>query len=340
MIKVYVLGVETSCDETSVSIVKDGKEVLSNVVLSQIDIHREYGGVVPEIASREHVKGITYVFDKALRDAKLNYEDISLIAVTKGPGLIGSLLIGVNAAKVISLNYNIPIVGVHHIAGHIYANYIDNGMEFPLLALVVSGGHTELILMNEHYDFNRLGETQDDAVGEAYDKVARVLGLPYPGGPVVDKMAKTGRDVYKFPRPMIDSGDFNFSFSGLKSHIINLHHNMQQRNETINIEDFCASFQEAVTDVLVAKTIKAKEQYKVKQVIVAGGVAANSGLRKKMKSMINDIPVYFPNMDYCTDNAAMIASAGYFQYKKYNKADDLLLNGQSRMNLEDIQNGN
>ncbi|MDD3129686.1 MAG: tRNA (adenosine(37)-N6)-threonylcarbamoyltransferase complex transferase subunit TsaD [Candidatus Izemoplasmatales bacterium] len=336
----YVLGVETSCDETSVSIVKDGKEVLSNVVLSQIDIHREYGGVVPEIASREHVKGITYVFDKALRDAKLNYEDISLIAVTKGPGLIGSLLIGVNAAKVISLNYNIPIVGVHHIAGHIYANYIDNGMEFPLLALVVSGGHTELILMNEHYDFNRLGETQDDAVGEAYDKVARVLGLPYPGGPVVDKMAKTGRDVYKFPRPMIDSGDFNFSFSGLKSHIINLHHNMQQRNETINIENFCASFQEAVTDVLVAKTIKAKEQYKVKQVIVAGGVAANSGLRKKMKSMINDIPVYFPNMDYCTDNAAMIASAGYFQYKKYNKADDLLLNGQSRMNLEDIKNGN
>ncbi|MDY0140160.1 MAG: tRNA (adenosine(37)-N6)-threonylcarbamoyltransferase complex transferase subunit TsaD, partial [Candidatus Izemoplasmatales bacterium] len=317
-----------------------GKEVLSNVVLSQIDIHREYGGVVPEIASREHVKGITYVFDKALRDAKLNYEDISLIAVTKGPGLIGSLLIGVNAAKVISLNYNIPIVGVHHIAGHIYANYIDNGMEFPLLALVVSGGHTELILMNEHYDFNRLGETQDDAVGEAYDKVARVLGLPYPGGPVVDKMAKTGRDVYKFPRPMIDSGDFNFSFSGLKSHIINLHHNMQQRNETINIENFCASFQEAVTDVLVAKTIKAKEQYKVKQVIVAGGVAANSGLRKKMKSMINDIPVYFPNMDYCTDNAAMIASAGYFQYKKYNKADDLLLNGQSRMNLEDIKNGN
>ena len=336
----YVLGVETSCDETSVSIVKDGKEVLSNVVLSQIDIHREYGGVVPEIASREHVKGITYVFDKALRDAKVNYEDIGLIAVTKGPGLIGSLLIGVNAAKVISLNYNIPIVGVHHIAGHIYANYIDNGMEFPLLALVVSGGHTELILMYEHYDFNRLGETQDDAVGEAYDKVARVLGLPYPGGPVVDKMAKTGRDVYKFPRPMIDSGDFNFSFSGLKSHIINLHHNMQQRNETINIEDFCASFQEAVTDVLVAKTIKAKEQYKVKQVIVAGGVAANSGLRKKMKSMINDIPVYFPNMDYCTDNAAMIASAGYFQYKKYNKADDLLLNGQSRMNLEDIKNGN
>jgi len=331
---VFVLGVETSCDETSVSIVKDGKEVLSNVVLSQIDIHKEYGGVVPEIASREHVKGITYVFDKAIHDANIRYEDIDLIAVTKGPGLIGSLLIGVNAAKVISLNYNIPIVGVHHIAGHIYANYIDNGMEFPLLALVVSGGHTELILMNDHYDFQKLGETQDDAVGEAYDKVARVLGLPYPGGPIVDKKANLGKDTLNFPRPMVDSGDFNFSFSGLKSHVINMHHNMVQRNEEINIEDFCASFQEAVTDVLVNKTIQAKNHYKVKQVIVAGGVAANSGLRRKMRERITDIPVYFPKMAYCTDNAAMIASAGYFQYLKQGKADDLLLNGQSRVNLE------
>ena len=330
----YVLGVETSCDETSVSVVKDGSEVLSNVVLSQIDIHREFGGVVPEIASREHVKGITYVFDKAINDAKIKYEDLDLIAVTKGPGLIGSLLIGVNAAKVISLNYNIPIIGVHHIAGHIYANYIDNGMDFPLLALVVSGGHTELILMKEHYDFQKLGETQDDAVGEAYDKVARVLGLSYPGGPVVDKLANLGKDTLKFPRPMIDSGDFNFSFSGLKSHVINVHHNMLQRNEEINVEDFCASFQEAVTDVLVNKTIQAKEKFNVKQIIVAGGVAANSGLRKKMKEMITDIPVYFPKMAYCTDNAAMIAAAGYFQYQKHNKADDLLLNGESRLDLE------
>jgi len=330
----YVLGVETSCDETSVSIVKDGKEVLANVVLSQIDIHKEYGGVVPEIASREHVKGITYVFDKAINDAGLKYENIDLIAVTKGPGLIGSLLIGVNAAKVISLNYNIPIIGVHHIAGHIYANYIDNGMNFPLLALVVSGGHTELILMKDHYDFNKLGETQDDAVGEAYDKVARVLGLPYPGGPVVDKMANLGKDTLFFPRPMIDSHDFNFSFSGLKSHVINVHHNMKQRNEEINVEDFCASFQEAVTDVLVQKTIQAKDKYKVKQIIVAGGVAANSGLRRKMKEKITDIDVFFPKMAYCTDNAAMIAAAGYFQYLKYREADDLLLNGQSRLNLE------
>ena len=329
----YVMGVETSCDETSVSIVKDGNVVLSNVVLSQIDIHKEYGGVVPEIASREHIKGITYVFDKALKDANLDYKDIDLIAVTKGPGLIGSLLIGVNAAKTVSLNYNIPIIGVHHISGHIYANYIDHEMEFPLLALVVSGGHTELILMKDHFEFEKLGETQDDAVGEAYDKVARILGLSYPGGPVVDKLSKEGKDTYNFPRPMIDSDDFNFSFSGLKSHVINLHHNMRQRNEEINIPDFCRSFQEAVTDVFVQKTIKAKNMYKVKQIIVAGGVAANSGLRQKLKDNIKDIPVYFPSMKYCTDNAAMIATAGYFQYKKFGKTDDLMLNASSRLNL-------
>lgn len=331
----YVLGVETSCDETSVSVVKDGKAVLSNVVLSQIDIHKEYGGVVPEIASREHVKGVTYVFDKAIKEAKIRYEDLGLIAVTKGPGLIGSLLIGINAAKVISLNYNIPIIGVHHIAGHIYANNIDNNMEFPLLALVVSGGHTELILMKEHYDFLKLGETQDDAVGEAYDKVARILGLPYPGGPIVDKRASLGNDTLNFPRPMIDSGDYNFSFSGLKSHVINTHHNMVQRIESINVEDFCASFQEAVTDVLVYKTIKAKNEFDIKQIIVAGGVAANSGLRRKMLEKIKDTPIYFPNMSYCTDNAAMIATAGYFQYKKDLKIDDLYLNGQSRLNMEE-----
>ncbi len=329
----YVLGVETSCDETSVSVTLDGKKVLSNVVLSQIDIHKAYGGVVPEIASREHIKGITYVFDQAMKDAELRYEDIDLIAVTEGPGLIGSLLIGVNAAKVVSLNYNIPIIGVHHISGHIYASHIENDMEFPLIALVVSGGHTELILMKEHFSFEKLGETQDDAVGEAYDKVARVLGLPYPGGPVVDRLSRSGVEEYKFPRPMMDSNDFNFSFSGLKSHVINLNHNMQQRNETINVENFCRSFQEAVTDVLVAKTIKAKEQYAVKQILVAGGVAANSGLREKIKERITDIPVYFPRMAFCTDNAAMISIAGYYKYLKENKADDLMLNGSSRLNL-------
>lgn len=329
----YVLGVETSCDETSVSVTKDGKEVLSNVVLSQIDIHKEYGGVVPEIASREHIKGITFVFDQAVKEAKINYEDIDLIAVTEGPGLIGSLLIGVNAAKVVSLNYNIPIIGVHHISGHIYASHIEKNMEFPLIALVVSGGHTELILMKEHFSFEKLGETQDDAVGEAYDKVARVLGLSYPGGPVVDKLARIGKPIYDFPRPMIDSKDFNFSFSGLKSHVINLNHNMKQRKEEINVENFCSSFQEAVTDVLVAKTIKAKDKYKVKQVIVAGGVAANSGLRDKMKREITDVPVIFPAMKYCTDNAAMISIAGYYKFMKEKKVDDLMLNGSSRLDL-------
>lgn len=329
----YVLGVETSCDETSVSVSIDGKEILSNVVLSQIDIHKQYGGVVPEIASREHIKGITFVFDQALKDAGITYQDIDLIAVTEGPGLIGSLLIGVNAAKVVSLNYGIPIIGVHHISGHIYASHIQNDMQFPLIALVVSGGHTELILMKEHFSFEKLGETQDDAVGEAYDKVARVLGLPYPGGPVVDKLSRTGEEVYRFPRPMIDSGDFNFSFSGLKSHVINLHHNMKQRKEEIVPENICRSFQEAVTDVLVQKTIDAKNKYKVKQIVVAGGVAANSGLRKKMSERILDIPVYFPSMKYCTDNAAMISIAGYHKYQKTKHVGDLMLNGSSRLNL-------
>ena len=330
----YVMGVETSCDETSVSIVKDGYEVLANEVLSQIRIHKNYGGVVPEIASREHVKGITYVFDQCIKKSGLTYEDIDLIAVTKGPGLIGSLLIGINAAKVIALNYHIPIIGVHHIAGHIYANRLEQEMEFPLLALVVSGGHTELILMKEHFDFIKLGETQDDAVGEAYDKVARVLGLGYPGGPMIDKLAQKGKDVYDFPRPMMHSQDYHFSFSGLKSHIINKHHNMIQRNEKICLEDFAASFQEAVTDVLVEKTYHAVQEYQVKQVIVAGGVAANQGLRQKLSARITNSKVYFPHIAYCTDNAAMIAAAGYFQYQKYGSDEELYINGHSRLALE------
>jgi len=328
-----VMGVETSCDETSVSLVRDGKEVLSNVVLSQIDIHKEYGGVVPEIASREHVKGITLVFDQAMKKAGIGYQDIGLVAVTAGPGLIGSLLIGVNAAKVVSLNYGLPIIGIQHIAGHIYANNIEHDMEFPLLALVVSGGHTELVLMKDHFEFEKLGETADDAVGEAYDKIARVLGLPYPGGPQVDKLAAEGNDVFGFPRPMLDSGDYNFSFSGLKSHVINLHHNLVQRKESINVNDFCRSFQEAVTDVLVKKTEMAKNAYQVKQIIIAGGVAANKGLRQKMLATIKDVPVFFPSIKYCTDNAAMIAVAGNFKYRKYQLADDYLLNGSSRLQL-------
>lgn len=329
-----VLGVETSCDETSVSVVKDGTMVLSNVVLSQIELHQAFGGVVPEIASREHIKGISLVFDEALKQANLSLDEIDLISVTEGPGLIGSLLIGINAAKAIALAKKIPLIGVHHIAGHIYANYLHQPFEFPLLALVVSGGHTELVLMKEHAQYLKLGETQDDAVGEAYDKVARVLNLLYPGGPQVDRLAQIGKEQYHYPRPMIDSNDFNFSFSGLKSHVINHLHNEKQRHGEIVIEDVCRSFQEAVTDVLVKKTKVAAQMYDVKQIIVAGGVAANKGLRQKMQAMISQVPVYFPAMEYCTDNAAMIAVAGYFKYLKTAKTSGLMLNGNSRLTLE------
>lgn len=329
----YVLGVESSCDETGVAVLKDGKTVLSNVVLSQIDIHKEYGGVVPEIASREHVKGITRVFDQALKQANVSFSDIGLIAVTEGPGLIGSLLIGVNAAKTVALQYDLPIVGVHHIAGHIYANHIDHDLTFPLLALVVSGGHTELILMRSHWQFEKLGETQDDAVGEAYDKIARVLGLSYPGGPALDRLAKDGVDLYHYPRPMIDSPGFDFSFSGLKSHVINQLHNMTQRGEAFEPANVARSFQEAVTDVLVQKTKRAAIEHQVKQVIVAGGVAANKGLRQKMLAHMTFVPTFFPAMEYCGDNAAMIASAGYFKYHATGRSDGLSLNGNPRLTL-------
>ncbi|MBU1020442.1 MAG: tRNA (adenosine(37)-N6)-threonylcarbamoyltransferase complex transferase subunit TsaD [Firmicutes bacterium] len=327
-----VLSVESSCDETSVSLIRDGKEVLSNVVLSQIDIHKEYGGVVPEIASREHIKGVTMVFEEAITKAKIDRKDIDLVAVTKGPGLIGSLLIGVNAAKAFAFANDIKIVGVHHIAGHIYANALTKDLVFPLICLVVSGGHTELILMKEHYDFNKLGETIDDAVGEAYDKVARTVGLGYPGGPLVDKLAAIGKTSYRMPD--ISMGEtYNFSFSGIKSHVINLVHNINQRNEVLNVEDLCASFQEAVTEVLVSKSIRAIREYDAKMFMIAGGVAANKGLRKKISEQITNVEVIVPEFKYCTDNAAMIGVAGYYQFQKDQKVDDMKLNGSSRLNL-------
>lgn len=327
-----VLSVESSCDETSVSIIRDGNEILSNVVLSQIDIHKQYGGVVPEIASREHIKGITLVFEEALQLASVDRKDINLVAVTKGPGLIGSLLIGVNAAKAFALANEIPIVGVHHIAGHIYANAISEPLQFPLVCLVVSGGHTELILMKEHYDFGKLGETMDDSVGEAYDKVARTVNLGYPGGPLVDQLAAKGSPTYKMPD--ISMGDtYDFSFSGIKSHVINLVHNINQRGEDINVEDLCASFQETVTEVLVSKSERAIKEYDAKMFMIAGGVAANKGLRKKITERITNVKVVVPEFKYCTDNAAMIGVAGYYQYQKDNKVDDMSLNGSSRLKL-------
>lgn len=310
-----VLGIESSCDETSIAIVKDGKEVLTNVIYTQIAIHTMYGGVVPEVASRMHVKKITYVLDQALKETNLSYDQIDLIAVTSNPGLIGSLMVGVVAAKTISFTYNIPIVYVNHIHGHIYANYLESDFEFPLLALVVSGGHTELIVMKDHFEFEKIGETLDDAVGEAYDKIARVVNVGYPGGPIIDKMAKEGQPTYQLPLAMINKEGYNFSFSGIKSAVININHKCEQNGEELRMNDLAASFQTAVIDILTSKTIKAVKEYNIKQVVVAGGVAANKGLRNKMSELadIHHFKLTVPSFKYCTDNAAMIAVAGYFQ---------------------------
>lgn len=332
-----VLGVESSCDETSVAVVRDGKEVLSNVILSQIDIHKEYGGVVPEIASRHHVKNVSIVFEEALEKANVKGEDIDLVAVTYGPGLIGSLLVGLNGAKAFAMIYNKPLIGVNHLAGHIYANEIEHEMKFPLIALLVSGGNTELIYMKDHFKFEIIGETLDDAVGESYDKVARVMGLEYPGGPKVDRLAHEGEDTYKLPRVYLGNDNYNFSFSGLKSHVINLHHNAMQRGEEINIKNLCRSFQDSVTEVLVEKTLKAAKEYNVKQIIVAGGVSANKGLKERfMQENHDQFEICIPSIKYCTDNAAMIGVAGYYQYKVSKKYDDLSLNADASLELESI----
>lgn len=326
-----VLGVESSCDETSVAIVRDGKEVLSNVIYSQIKTHEKFGGVVPEVASRSHTEVITYVFKEAIKEANIEIEDIDLVAVTEGPGLIGCLLVGINAAKAFAFAHDIPIIGVNHMTGHIYANNIEHDLHFPLMALVVSGGHTELVLMEDHYMFKVLGTTLDDAVGESYDKVGRVVGLSYPAGAMVDKLAHEGKDTYKLPRVYLNN-DYNFSFSGLKSAVINLNHNLNQRGEEVNVADLCCSFQEAVTDVLVDKTVKACMEYNCKQIILAGGVAANKGLREKMNLKKGDIILSYPSIKYCTDNAAMIAVSGYFKYK-IDKTSGMGINGNPGLDL-------
>ncbi len=316
-----ILAIESSCDETAMAIVEDGRKILSNTVYTQIAIHTMYGGVVPEVASREHIKKVTYVLDDALKQAGLTLDDIDAVAVTKEPGLIGSLMVGVNTAKTISLCFNKPLIYVNHIHGHIYANYLEEDFNFPLLALVVSGGHTELVLMKDHMDFEILGETLDDAVGEAYDKVARVVGVGYPGGPIIDKMASQGVPIYPLPHIKLSKNSLDFSFSGLKSAVINLCHNANQRGETIDANNLAASFQTAVIDVLVSKTSKAATMHNVKQVIIAGGVAANKGLRCAMKDAMDELNIKLtvPQFKYCTDNAAMIAAAGYYKYIKEQK---------------------
>ena len=322
---VYILGIESSCDETSMSIIKNGCEEIATIVLSQIDIHKDFGGVVPEIASRNHIENITMVLDELLSKANMTMDDITAIGVTYGPGLIGSLLVGVQAAKTMALVTGKPLVPVHHIAGHIYANNLEERLTFPLIALVVSGGHSELIYMDKDYSFKKIGGTLDDAVGECYDKVAKVVGLEYPGGPKVDKLAHEGEDTYDLPYPLNDS-TYNFSFSGIKSAVINLVHNENQRGNEINVANLCTSFQNRVTTILTKKTIRALKEYKVNNLIVAGGVSANKGLREMLTKECEKegIHVSFPRLKYCTDNAAMIGAAAYFAYKKGILADQTL----------------
>lgn len=318
----YILGIESSCDETSVSIVKNGCEEISTIILSQMDTHASYGGVVPEIASRMHVENITIVIEECLKKANMKMEDIDAIAVTYGPGLIGCLLVGVGAATTLSYIYNKPLIPVHHIAGHIYANNLVSKMQFPLIALVISGGHTDLVYMEDDYKFKKIGGTLDDAVGECYDKVARVINVPYPGGPLVDRLSYEGKDTYNLPLPL-DDNSYNFSFSGIKSAVINLVHNEEQRGNIIRKEDIACSFQNRVIEILTKKTMRALKKYNVKNLIIAGGVSANSGIRNRFTELCEKegINLTIPNIKYCTDNAAMIATAGYFAYKRGIRSD-------------------
>lgn len=329
---ITILAIETSCDETAASVVRNGYEVLSNVVNSQIESHKRFGGVVPEVASRHHVENITMVIEEALVEAHMTWDDIDAVAVTEGPGLIGALLVGINAAKALALAHSKPLIPVHHIAGHVYANHIEERLTFPMLALVISGGHTELVLMKDHMAFEVIGETRDDAVGEAYDKVARTIDLPYPGGPHVDRLAASGEDVLEFPRPIMD--DYDFSFSGLKSAVINKLHNLNQKGISYNKEDVAASFQASVIDVLTTQTFKALKDYDIKQLLICGGVAANRGIRARMEMMCdsNDVKLLIPPLNLCTDNAAMIGAAAYYQYIA-GKLGTMDLNGRSNIDL-------
>jgi len=331
MEKKRILAIETSCDETSAAVIEDGHIILSNIVASQIKSHQRFGGVVPEIASRHHVEQITLIIEEAMKEAGVTYEELDAVAVTEGPGLVGALLIGVNAAKAIAFAHSLPLIAVNHIKGHIFANQLVSKLAFPILSLVVSGGHTELIYMESEDSYEIIGETRDDAAGEAYDKIGRVLGVPYPGGKHIDRMAHEGEDTYHFPRAMIQDDNYDFSFSGLKSSFINTVHNARQKNEDIDPNDLAASFQAAVVDVLVDKTIRAAKEKNVKQLVLAGGVAANKGLRTALKEAVSqELPgaeILIPPLELCGDNAAMIGAAAYVQLEKNNFAD-YSLNGR------------
>ena len=330
---IYILAIESSCDETSMAIIKNGTDNIATTILTQMDTHAAFGGVVPEIASRMHSENITMVLEDVLNKANMKVEDMDAIAVTYAPGLLGSLLVGIEAAKTLSLVYNKPLIKVNHLAGHIYANNLVQKMEFPLLALVISGGHTELVLMEGDYQFKVLGETLDDAIGEVYDKVARVLDLPYPGGPNIEKYAEQGKATYNLPIPM-NNDELSFSYSGLKSAVINLVHNEKQRGNEIRKYDLAASFQKVAIDELIRKTELAINKYNTKRLIVAGGVTANKYLRSEMEKLANkhNVNLTVPPIKYCTDNAAMIGCAAYPIFLK-NDFTDYTLNAQSTMNL-------
>ncbi|HEL2182049.1 TPA: tRNA (adenosine(37)-N6)-threonylcarbamoyltransferase complex transferase subunit TsaD [Streptococcus suis] len=315
-----ILAIETSCDETSVAVLRNDAELLSNVIASQIASHQRFGGVVPEVASRHHVEVITACIEEALLEAEVTAEDLTAVAVTYGPGLVGALLVGISAAKAFAWANGLPLIPVNHMAGHLMAARAVKELEFPLLALLVSGGHTELVYVSEAGDYKIVGETRDDAVGEAYDKVGRVMGLPYPAGRVIDELAHEGQDIYDFPRAMIKEDNLEFSFSGLKSAFINLYHNAQQKGEPLSNADLSVSFQACVMDILMAKTKKALEQYPVKTLVVAGGVAANQGLRERLAAEITDVEVIIPPLRLCGDNAGMIALAAVSEYNKENLA--------------------
>ena len=321
----YILGIESSCDETAAAVVKNGREILSNVINTQIDIHKKYGGVVPEIASRKHIENIDAVIDEALLQAGKTLDDIDAIAVTNGPGLVGALLVGVSEAKAIAYAKNLPLVPVHHIRGHITANFLAHpDLEPPFVCLVASGGHSHIVNVKSYTDFEVLGRTRDDAAGEAFDKIARVLGLGYPGGPLVDKLAKEGNPkAIDFPRVKMDKDSLDFSFSGVKTAVINYTHKLEQNGEEINRADVAASFQDAVTDALCEHTIEGAKREGAKIVAIAGGVAANSELREKMTKECEKfgIKVVYPPPVLCTDNAAMIAAAGYYSFKEGVRAD-------------------
>lgn len=332
---VVILGIETSCDETACSVVVNGRKILSNIISSQIDIHKIYGGVVPEIASRKHIDNISYVVDEALRVANKTMEDIDAIAVTYGPGLEGALIVGVSYAKALAYAYNKKLIGVHHIEGHICANYLENEtVKPPFVCLVVSGGHTHIVHVKDYGEYDILGKTRDDAVGEAYDKVARVIGLSYPGGPKIDELSKSGVDNLDFPRIMLGNDSLDFSFSGLKSAVLNYINKCKMQNIEYVQADVARSFQEAVVDVLVTKSIKATKNLGLDTLILAGGVACNSGLRERLEyeCKANNINVHFPRPVLCTDNAAMIASCGYYEYIN-GKSDNLNLNAKSNLVL-------